>query len=96
MARRTEGYLMVDHRESPGIGHNRPGGKLLEAATKRCNHCQMQIIRNPARKRERHHCKGCDSYICDRCALIMKVTGECRPFEKVVEQFLERQAKLIA
>jgi hypothetical protein len=90
---RREGYLMVDHRASPGVSHNRPGGQLLEAATITCKHCQAQIIRNPMRTRERAWCPKCDSYICDRCeAIRVAAGGECKTFAQVMDEF-EKQIR---
>lgn len=69
-----EGWLMVDNRAS--------GGKLLEAATSTCSHCQRQVVRNPERERARAYCSRCDHYICDECAII----DRCRPFVQVVDE----------
>jgi hypothetical protein len=76
--KRSEGYLMVDHRFSPGlpaetaraVGYDpklAAEGKLLETATVFCSHCLGCVVKNPARIRERAYCAKCDSYICDAC-----------------------------
>lgn len=76
--RSHEGYLMVDHRASPGLPREyaeRRGlnprelgeGGLFEAPTLGCPHCGSVVVMNPDRKRERAHCIKCDSYICDWC-----------------------------
>lgn len=74
-----EGELFIDHRASPGlpaaIAHNRGfdpqqvgEGKLFEAATRTCSHCQTRVVLNPLRQRERATCLHCAShYICDLC-----------------------------
>lgn len=74
-----EGYLMVDHRASPGLpadiaraaGYDPDAvgeGKLFEAATLTCAHCKVSVVKNPFRVRERANCPKCDHhYICDGC-----------------------------
>jgi hypothetical protein len=76
----NEGYLMVDHRASPGLtpeqaialGYS-PGqvseGQLLELKTNHCCHCGTVVIVNPDRIRERAFCQLCNKYICDICGL---------------------------
>ncbi len=74
-----EGYLIIDHRNSPGIpeelarrsglppGAVREGG-VLEMKTKRCRHCGGVVVLNPERFRARHTCVGCGGeFICDGC-----------------------------
>lgn len=70
-----EGYLMVDHRASPGLPGDplRGEGKLFEAKTNHCNHCGRVVIMNPLRTRDRCYCSKCDKYICDDCGLEMKL-----------------------
>ncbi len=85
-----EGYLMIDHRASPGTPQV-PGGTMLEAAASTCSHCQCQVIRNPARVRARAYCPKCDAYICDDCeAIRVAAGGACVPFEKLADQYFER------
>lgn len=73
-----DGYLMVDHRASPGIPEDMAlrmgldpatakGGKLAEYATTGCRHCGVHVIFNPLRTRDRAWCSICDRYICDFC-----------------------------
>jgi hypothetical protein len=77
MSKIHEGYLMIDHRASPGI----PGdplmgeGKLFETKTNHCSHCGTVVIFNPFRTRDRAYCSNCDKYICDNCGLEMKLPG---------------------
>jgi len=96
-----EGYLMIDHRESPGLtgadlikagrtklaGHIGPG-QLFEGATYTCSHCQKVVVKNPDRLRARAYCSNCDHDICDGCGAEMKMTGTCVPFAKLQDQFL--------
>jgi hypothetical protein len=75
-----EGYLMVDHRASPGMSEEfarQNGldprfcreGAVYETATIGCPHCGSVVIKNPFRVRERAHCIKCDKYICDFCEM---------------------------
>jgi len=93
--RRHEGYLLIDHKDSPGvpdsvihamaaIGKPTVGskaGETYESATVTCAHCQAQVVLNPNRQRPRHYCPKCDHYVCDTPAC----ATECRPYLKVVE-----------
>lgn len=79
-----EGYLLVDHRASPGI-KGMPA--LFEAATFRCSHCEKNVIRNQARTRERAWCPVCDKYVCDECEAVRAVQG-CKPFDARLESHL--------
>lgn len=83
--RSQEGYLLVDNRHS--------GGALFEGAVSTCSHCQRQILRNPARTRERAFCFKCNHYICDECGAV----GECRPYARtldMLESSIRRQGAL--
>lgn len=70
--RRREGYLMVDHRASPGTPMY-SGGIKHEMPTQKCPHCGTHVIINPNRVREREYCRQCDFYICDNCGLERKL-----------------------
>ena len=85
--RSNEAYILIDHRNSPGItpefaranglnGPAVPAGKIFESAMNICAHCGADVILNPNRLREREWCRKCDAYICDGCALIIKTGGE--------------------
>lgn len=72
-----EGYLLIDHRESPGVEDRivvpaglppGSGHGLFEAGTLSCLHCGCVQIKNPDRVRPRPHCRKCDGYFCDACA----------------------------
>jgi hypothetical protein len=91
--RRHEGYLLIDHRASPGTP-DVPEGTVFECATITCRHCQQRIMRNPMRTREREWCSGCDHYICDRCGLVKKITGECQDIKRLFDK-LQNEALLI-
>lgn len=84
---RKEGYLIIDHRASPGLTQEQAlamglnpaqvsDGKMMEAGTATCCHCNAIVILNPMRVRERGHCRKCDAYICDNPACHV----DCVPF----------------
>lgn len=93
------GYLMVDHRASPGLSTEqalRAGydpifsgeGKVFEADTMTCAHCKSVVVRNPLRTRDRPHCYQCDHYICDICAVKAKTEDTHMPFTKLTDLLL--------
>lgn len=101
---RDHGYLMIDHRFSPGIpewmersagyvpGSTREG-KLLETKTMCCAHCRTHVVPNPRRILPRERCPKCDyHYICDMCAFEMSRPDYSHsPFEKKVDLALSGQ-----
>ncbi len=101
--REKEGYLRIDHRDSPGISAEQakamrshvvvPGGTMLEARTYNCCACQRTVIINPDRLRTRDYCRECHSYMCETCALLRKLTGIHRPMKRFVAEYLESAAK---
>ena len=76
--RSLEGYYLIDDRAS--------GGTLQEYPIVTCAHCQFQIVLNPGRTRDRDRCARCDKYICDGCAFTLKITLECRNFQRQLDQ----------
>lgn len=79
-----EGYLMLDHRASPGLTPEQAlalgypvkesgEGKLLEVKTNHCSHCGTVVIMNPMRTRDRTLCLLCNKYICDNCGIQSKM-----------------------
>lgn len=99
--KRHEGYLLIDHRFSPGIpddlarkaGYD-PGftgeGKMFEAATNTCAHCHGIVVLNPDRTRGRAYCSKCDKYICDACNVIsLQPTYVHMPMVKLSDAILE-------
>jgi hypothetical protein len=92
--RAKEGYLMMDHRGTPGLDlPGNIGQGLFEAPTITCSHCQAVFMVNPQRTRERAFCRKCDHYICDACGAILHDTGICRPFAKVLDDAQELAAR---
>ena len=92
------GYLMIDHRASPGVPEHIARasgldprycgeGKLFEAATLTCSHCKTSVVKNLLRTRERATCFKCGNhYICDICASeARKPDYSHTPYEKVLD-----------
>lgn len=101
MKRSQEGYILIDHRNSPGIStdfvsrHNLDApavgpGQVFESAMKMCHACGTQMILNPNRSRQREWCMQHDAYLCDRCALTRRLTGSCIPLWKRLESIFKR------
>lgn len=76
--KRHEGYILVDHRSSPGLPEDIARaagydpvqcreGRMYESATLTCSHCGTAFVKNLFRTRERAYCAPCDHYICDFC-----------------------------
>jgi hypothetical protein len=85
--RSLEGYYLEDNRAS--------GGQLREHPIVTCAHCQFQIVLNPGRTRDRDRCARCDKYICDGCALTMKITLECHNFQRQLDAFEAQVVKAL-
>ena len=82
------GYLEIDHRAvcapvAPGMRH-------FEADTYTCSHCQFVVVMNPARKRERYKCPGCNHHVCDDCAAKKFAGAPCKTFWQQADEVLER------
>ena len=108
--KKHEGYLLVDHRSSPGLpediarmaGYDPQHcgeGKMYEQASLTCAHCKNVVIKNPLRTRAREYCIKCDHYICDGCGKIREATGgACRTFTQLIEEqqeLAEREKQII-
>ena len=92
------GHLLIDHRASPGISEDKARqmglepslvgeGKVMEADTMMCAHCNRPVIMNPLRTRERAYCMSCGgAYICDLCnAERLKPDYQHLPFRQIVD-----------
>jgi hypothetical protein len=99
--RSAEAYVLIDHRNSPGISaefvsaHNLDApavgaGQVFESAITVCHSCSGDIILNPQRTRQREWCREHDAYLCDRCAFTRKLTGSCVPFRKKLDDLFRR------
>jgi hypothetical protein len=102
--RSNEAYVLIDHRNSPGIsqefvashGLDVPAvgaGQVFESAIAVCHGCGADIILNPNRTREREWCMEHDAYLCDGCALRRKLTGSCVPLQKKLSDVFNRLSR---
>jgi hypothetical protein len=100
--RSREGFVMLDHRHSPGvpdaivIAAGLPAGAghgLFKSATYKCNHCQAIVVLNPKRTRERAFCTGCNSPICDGCGVRRAAGLTCKPYKQVMDEIQERAVR---
>lgn len=91
MTREHEGYVLIDHRASPGT-EEVPEGTVLEAATLHCAHCNTVTIKNPNRIRARASCLQCGNrYVCDNCALEMKMPDYIHnPYNKKLDDYYRK------
>lgn len=91
------GYLVIDHRDSPGLSPADvagvpgaiavPGGDMLERDVQQCSHCQRAVVLNPGRVRTRAVCPRCQHYICDTCESARVTSGgACVPFQAVLDR----------
>lgn len=98
--RNHEGYLLLDHRFTPGISDKQAiglppgaGQGIFEASTQTCSHCQKITVMNLNRQRERAYCRKCDHYICDPCGGALAATGKCRPYKQLLDELQEANFK---
>ena len=100
--KQREGYLLVDHKASPGLPPElarrmgvQPGSTRNELATLTCAHCKSVQIKNPFRTRDRGQCERCNyRYVCDLCFARMRAPDyDHAPFEKRRDVYLERALK---
>lgn len=96
-----EGYLCIDHRNSPGVpeeithaqGLPAEAGSadtIFETAVATCGHCEAQVYLNSNRTRERYFCSSCNHYICDSCKADQVSGKACYPFKAMVGDLLEK------
>lgn len=91
--RDTEGYLKIDHRESPGLPHPFLGkGTMFEAPTFGCPYCQAVVVINPNRTRDREYCPKLHRYMCDSCGAKRKSGIDLKPFTQIIDEFLTATA----
>lgn len=94
--RDLEGYVCIDHRDSPGLDHPLLGkGTVFQAPTYQCPYCQRQVIVNPLRTRDREYCRKLDRYICDPCGTKRKLGVELKPMKQIIAEEIDRAAKLV-
>ena len=103
--RSQEAYLLIDHRNSPGISQefihanhlDAPAvgaGQVFESAMAVCGHCGADVVLNPNRTRERGWCWSCDKYLCDGCTTLRTVSGvPCKPMAQQLDEIYTRLTK---
>jgi hypothetical protein len=97
--RSQEGYLMIDHRQSPGVSDEAmvqlglppgSGRGLFETATYTCSHCQAVVFMHPNRQRERAYCCHCEHRLCDACGARAEAGAKCQPLRYMINEILEQ------
>lgn len=83
--RNQEGYLLIDHTNSPGVSqafaqaHNLPvgvmGGRMMESALQVCHICGGDIVLGGDRSKMMAYCQRHDRYSCDNCVKTEHETG---------------------
>lgn len=101
--RGKEGYLQIDHRESPGVTADqvapRPDvpivgrGINFESATVRCTQCHRIGILNPDRGRTQNYCAKCHGFHCDGC-MVANPFGHCFTLDARFD-VLEKEALML-
>lgn len=102
--RSQEAYVLIDHRNSPGLtpefvrAHHLDSpavgaGQTFESAMIVCHVCGGDVILNPNRSRERHWCFAHDAYTCDNCAAAVKAKGSCVPLQQIMAEAYEKLAR---
>jgi hypothetical protein len=85
---RDLGHVEIDQRAVPtALPVGTP--RYFEAHTYTCSHCQVVVILNPERTRERYKCRGCNHHICDNCAAKRFAGAQCKTFMQTVDEVLE-------
>ncbi len=101
--REREGYLQIDHRESPGVTAIAPPhpdvpivgrGVNYQTATCRCSQCHRLILMNPLRTRPRNYCAKCNSYHCDACTATNPY-GHCLTLDAVFDHLFDEAVTLV-
>ena len=80
------GELSIDNRAM--------GARMVEMATYTCTHCSAVVVMNPARKRERYHCRGCNHHICDVCAGERAAGAPCKTVAQKFDEYLQASEKI--
>lgn len=92
------GYLIIDHRASPGMTLEEAmaagfdpvlvrEGHTLELSTMTCAHCKSVVAKNARRIRPQERCIKCDHYVCDFCYIEMQKPDYIHtPYEALVDR----------
>jgi hypothetical protein len=97
-----EGYLLIDHRDSPGVpdeimvpqGYIPGAGRgTFESATYTCPYCEAVVVMNPDRSRPRAYCRKTDHYICDECDALRLTGVEMKTMKQIADEILNKNAR---
>ena len=92
--RELEGYVRIDHRESPGLDTPIAAkGQFFEAPTYTCPYCQTIVIINPKRTRDREYDSKLSRHICDACGAKRKLGIDLKPMTQVIDELMTAAAK---
>jgi hypothetical protein len=102
--RAREAYIMIDHRNSPGISpeflraNNLDGpavgaGVTFESAMAVCHCCGADVVLNPNRSRDRAWCMKHDAYLCDLCDAARSAGQDCTPYEQKLTAIFDSPTK---
>jgi hypothetical protein len=102
MKYKRHGEVEIDHTASPGLTSADIAGfdgvpnffpAVSEGTshrikTQKCQHCFEHVMINPMRQRERGHCRYCNKFLCDACAIRFKIEGVCRTKQATIDMLL--------
>jgi hypothetical protein len=100
--RSLEGYMLIDHRNSPGVSDELmvkagyipgAGQGLYESATYTCPYCETVVVIEPKRTRPRAFDRKTGRYICDPCKAAMMSGALLVPIKEIADRMLNRAAK---
>lgn len=100
--RSHEGYMLVDHRESPGVPDELmlpagfPAGAghgLFESATFTCPYCNAVVVMNPDRSRPRNYDPKTDHLICDGCEALCVSGVVLKTMQQLADEIMGEAAK---
>lgn len=95
--RAHEGYILVDHRESPGVPDEQmlpagfpvgSGRGLFESATFTCPYCNAVVVLNPNRSRPRNYDAATNHLICDGCQSLKDTGVALKTMQQIADELL--------
>lgn len=63
-----------------------PAGACAELPTMTCGHCNATVVLNPKRTRDRHWCRRCAYYLCDKPGCL----AECNGLPEMLDLAMDR------
>lgn len=88
----------ADMTQARAHGLTFPGMQVpvFESATITCTHCNVVVVLNPNRTRERSYCASCDAYLCDGCGFQKRLGAACLPLAKQFDDIVRDAERQIA